>query len=85
MYGKQTEVFLTHPLMEFLKNKFVIVLIGAVLAGGATGLFLSKMKKTDAVPVVATNNVVAPTGSGANAKDVEEVIKKLNALTDETN
>lgn len=73
--------------MEFLKNKFVIILAIAVLAGGSVWLYLAKSKKSEPVgPVTNTSTAVKtqlPSGSGANEKVVGDVIKKLNDLTNE--
>lgn len=64
--------------MFHFKNVFIIVIIIAILLGGATGLYLTKIKK---VPPVRDN--LMSTGSGASAEKVGEVLKKINNLTNE--
>lgn len=65
--------------MSFLKNKLVLVVILAILAGGITGLYLSKMKKADQPNVSVVN-----TGTGTPTPEkVGEVIQKLKGLTND--
>ncbi len=63
--------------MTFLKNKFVVIVIIAILLGGTTGLYLSKTNKTQ------TLNMNISSSSGADAQKVGEVMQKLNNLTNE--
>ena len=63
--------------MSFLKNKFVVIVIIAILLGGATGLYLTKMNKTQAPSANITS------GSGTDAQKVGEVMQKLDSLTNE--
>ncbi len=71
--------------MSFLKNKFVVIVIIAILLGGATGLYLSKMNKsqTPNIDKSQTLNMNISSGSGTDAQKVGEVMQKLDNLTNE--
>ncbi len=63
--------------MSYLKNKFVIIVIVAILAGGSFGLYLSagNSKPKPPAPYVGT-------GSGVDPQKVGEVIQKLNKISE---
>lgn len=61
------------------KNTFIVIIIVAILLGGATGLYLAKTKKIG----LFRNNTAISTSSGASAEKVGEVIKKINGLTND--
>ena len=64
--------------MSFLKNKFIVIVVIAIVLGGITGLYIAKMKKAEQTQMQTTS-----TGSGANAEKIGEVMQKLNDLTKE--
>ncbi|MDD2892234.1 MAG: hypothetical protein PHQ95_04680 [Candidatus Gracilibacteria bacterium] len=63
--------------MSILKNKFFIIIVIAILAGGVLGLYISGNNKAD-IPDNYTTS-----GSGVDAEKIGEVIQKLNNLTGE--
>ena len=64
--------------MSFLKNKFIIIVVIAIVLGGITGLYIAKMKKTEQAQMQTGS-----TGSGASTEKIGEVMQKLNDLTKE--
>jgi len=68
--------------MFFLKNKFIILIIVAILIGGVTGLYLSDIKKT--VIIKSSESLTNTTiSSWSTASGMSEVMKQLNDLTKE--
>lgn len=61
--------------MAFLKNKFVIIVIVAIVAGGVLGLYLANGNTQKTPTYVAS-------GSGMDTQKVGEVIKKLDDLSE---
>ncbi len=75
--------FISHIFtMFFLKNKFIILIIVAILIGGVTGLYLSDIKKT--VIIKSSESLTNTTiSSWSTASGMSEVMKQLNDLTKE--
>ena len=60
--------------MEFLKEKFILVVIVAILAGGVAGFYIAKMQNPQRPAPVMTS------WSGVNTEKLWEVMGKLNDI-----
>lgn len=69
-------ILISITVMEFMKHKFVLLIIVAILAGGIVGYSIALYQKpTRPAPIISS-------GSGVDAEKLSKVMGEINKLAD---